>query len=218
MGKIFDAGQEATGFIAVGQFATGFIAIGQVATGVIAIGQAARGIIVVGQLAVGFVSLGMLSCGLMGAVGMIGAGGRGLGLIVPLVPRLRDARELPSVSGFDELTRSNGDQGWVEARIEIAPDQSVRFYEGVAPLPVRVDARLRRLLAKHAGRTLLVSLSRRGADWVGDGLMEVPESRLKNPRWWAIWAAQLALLFVACVAFWLAVVHPLADGLSRVLS
>lgn len=218
VGKLFDVGQEATGFIAVGQFATGFIAIGQVATGVIAIGQAARGIIVVGQLAVGLVSLGMLSCGLMGAVGMIGAGGRGLGLIVPLVPRLRDARELPPVSSFDQLARSTETQGWVEARIELGPDQSARLYDGSSPLPVRVDARLRRLLAKHAGRTLLVSLGRRGADWVADGLMEVPESRLKNPRWWAIWAVQLGLLFVACIAFWLAVVHPLADGLTRVFS
>jgi hypothetical protein len=218
VGQFFDVGPEATGFIAVGQFATGFIAIGQVATGVVAIGQVARGIIVVGQLAVGLVSLGMLSGGLIGSVGMLGAGGRGLGLIVPLVPRLHDIRELPPVVTFDELARGAAREGWIEASFEVSPDQSGRVLVEGVPLPVRIDARLRRALAKHAGRSLLVSLERRGTDFVAVGAMQIPESRIRNPRWWAIWAAQVGVLVVACVFFWLAVIHPLLEGLERVFS
>lgn len=218
MGQFFDVGTEATGFIAVGQFATGFIAIGQVATGVIAIGQAARGIIVIGQLAVGLVSVGMLSVGLIGTVGMLGAGGRGFGLIVPLVPRLRDIRELPPVVTFEELARGAGRSGWVEASFEVAPDQSGRVVAEGGPLPVRVDARLRRALIKHAGRSLLVCLERREAGFVAVGLMQIPEARIGNPRWWAIWAAQVGMLVAACVVFWLAVMHPLIEALDRIFS
>src|SRR5215216_647459 len=103
MGQIIDVGQQATGFIAIGQEATGFFALGQIATGVIAIGQVARGFFVIGQVGFGLTSVGMGSAGLIFSVGMLGVGGRGLGLIVPLVPRLRDPRELPDTVGFEEL-------------------------------------------------------------------------------------------------------------------
>ena len=87
--KLLDAGQHAEGVIAIGQFATGFIAIGQVATGVIAVGQVARGVFCLGMLSCGLWSIGMVSLGLVWSGAMVGAGGRGKGLLLlELVPRL----------------------------------------------------------------------------------------------------------------------------------
>src|SRR5687768_16940479 len=103
MGQLIDVGQHATGFIAIGQEATGFFALGQIATGVIAIGQVARGFFVIGQVGFGITSIGMGSAGLVYSVGMLGVGGRGLGLIIPLVPRLKDPRQLPATVSFEEL-------------------------------------------------------------------------------------------------------------------
>lgn len=218
MGRFIDVGQEATGFIAIGQFATGFFALGQVATGVIAIGQVARGFFVVGQAAFGIVSLGMLSGGLIGSVGMLGVGGRGVGGILPLVPRLSEPVELPVEIDFDSLARGAASDGWVRARLERAPDGSVRYYTGSAPLPVRTDARLRRALERHAGQTLLLSVRRIGAGFVVERLMQLPKERIKEPRWWLIWALQLGLLFAASVAFWLLVVRPILDVLAQLFA
>jgi hypothetical protein len=72
--KVFDAGVEASGIIAVGQFASGVVAFGQVATGVIAVGQLARGIFAFGQLAVGVVAIGQLGVGLAYGAGQLGFG------------------------------------------------------------------------------------------------------------------------------------------------
>lgn len=218
MGGIIDVGPEATGFIAIGQFATGFFALGQVATGVIAIGQVARGFFVVGQAAFGIVSLGMLSGGLIGTIGMLGVGGRGIGGILPLVPRLREARELPPTLSFDELARGGAAEGWVAASVQLSQDGSARIYTGSVPLPVRVDARLRRALTSHAGQTLLVSVRRLGNGFVAERLMLLPKERVKEPRWWLIWAAQLGLLFVASLAFWLLVVRPIVAAMQQVFA
>lgn len=218
MGRIVDVGSEATGFIAIGQFATGFIAVGQVATGFIAIGQLARGFFVIGQAAFGIVSLGMLSGGLVGTIGMLGAGGRGIGGILPLVPRLREPRELPPTQSFDEIARGGAAEGWVAASVQLSQDGSARFYTGNVPLPVRVDARLRRALSSHAGQTLLVSVRRVGHGFVAERLMQIPKERIKEPRWWAIWAVQLGLLFAASIAFWLLVVRPIVAAMQVVFA
>lgn len=86
--QLFSTDPNEPGVIAVGQLATGIFAFGQGATGIIAIGQMARGVIVVGQLAIGFVAIGQLAIGIFYAVGMIGVGGRGAGLVLTLLPKL----------------------------------------------------------------------------------------------------------------------------------
>jgi hypothetical protein len=94
--KVFDAGLEAHGLIALGQFATGVFAFGQVATGVVAVGQLARGLITVGQISVGVVALGQLAIGLGYSAGMVSVGSITGGLLaVPAFARgrIRDALE-----------------------------------------------------------------------------------------------------------------------------
>jgi hypothetical protein len=217
VGRFIDVGQEANGFIAIGQMATGFIAVGQVATGVIAVGQVARGFIVVGQGGFGLISLGMASVGLIYSVGVLGAGGRGRGGIVPLVPRLSEPTELPARVSFDAIERGAVAEGWVEVRLVARPDATVRLEVGGEPLPVRLDARLRRAVPKHSGRTLLGFIRRGPAGLVCERLMEVPEARLHKWQWWFIWASQLALLFCGTVAFWYMVVRPIFEVLARLV-
>lgn len=104
--RIFDAGLEAHGVIAVGQIATGVIAIGQFATGVIAIGQVARGVIALGQLAVGIAGAGQIGAGVLYGAGMVGIGAFAGGFI-PLGPfgRLRVLRLLRGEEGWAERVR-----------------------------------------------------------------------------------------------------------------
>src|SRR5687767_6557913 len=99
--EFISVGQHAVGFIAIGQEARGFFALGQVATGVIAIGQLARGVLTLGQLGFGFIGWGQVGFGILHAVGMVGAGGRGLGLVVPLVPSVGRARVPPETVAVD---------------------------------------------------------------------------------------------------------------------
>lgn len=92
--KVFDAGLEAHGFIALGQFATGVFAFGQIATGVVAVGQLARGVITIGQISLGVFAIGQLAVGLAYSAGMVSVGSITGGLItVPALARwrLRDA-------------------------------------------------------------------------------------------------------------------------------
>jgi ABC-type transport system involved in cytochrome c biogenesis permease subunit len=87
--KIFDAGLEAHGFIAVGQFATGVIAFGQVATGVVAVGQLARGVFTFGQVSIGVFAVGQVAIGVAYAAGMLGFGSLTGGLLaIPAFGRL----------------------------------------------------------------------------------------------------------------------------------
>lgn len=87
--KLFAAGTEAVGVVAIGQSATGIVAIGQLATGVVAIGQLARGVVVVGQLGLGIVAVGQLAVGVLWAGGMVGvAATSGPGLVGGLFGRL----------------------------------------------------------------------------------------------------------------------------------
>lgn len=217
MGRFIDVGQEATGFIAIGQFATGFLALGQVATGVIAIGQVARGFFVVGQAAFGLVAVGMGSGGLIYSVGMLGVGGRGLGGILPLVPRLTDPRELPEHGTFAELSVSARSQGWVRVTLESDGASFARLSERGVALPVRFDARLRRALLGHSGREVLASLRRADGAWLCDAVMEVPAARIREQRWWLIWAVQLGLLLATCVAFWFLAARPVLEALEQIL-
>lgn len=107
--KVFDAGLEAHGVIALGQFATGVFAFGQIATGVVAVGQLARGVITVGQISIGVFAVGQLAVGLAYGAGMVSIGSITGGLIsVPAFARwpLRDA--LGDRHEFDVVPRHPG--------------------------------------------------------------------------------------------------------------
>jgi hypothetical protein len=137
--KVFDAGQQAVGVIAIGQFATGVIAIGQVATGVVAIGQVARGFVAVGQLAVGVWSLGMGSLGAVSTIGMLGIGGRARGLLaLSLVPRRkkREDPDAPVPVTLGDIEAGAVANGWIPTRVVRGPDGAPALvYEG-QPLAV----------------------------------------------------------------------------------
>jgi len=222
MGQIIDVGQHATGFIAIGQEATGFFALGQVATGVIAIGQVARGFFVIGQVGFGLTSVGMGSAGLIFSVGMAGVGGRGIGFMLPLVPRLRDPRELPETVDYERLRGGQVTEGWLDVTIEPDPDQSVVFQADGRQLPMKLDARLRRSLHSVAlgtpNKRMYVFARVLYASVVVERAMEVPESRIKSSRWWGIWALQVALLFLTTIAFWYVCARPVFEGLNQVFS
>ena len=218
MGRIFDVGQEATGFIAIGQFATGFFAFGQVATGVIAIGQVARGFFVIGQAGFGLLSVGMASGGLIASVGMLGVGGRGLGGIIPLVPRWRDPRELPPQIELSALQTGAVQEGWVPVTLRMADRRTPTLEAGGAPTGVRLDARLRRAAAAAQDRQVLAFIRRSEGGLIADRMLEIPPQRIKDPRWWAIWAAQLIGLAIVTVVFWFLAAYPVFEGLAKVFS
>lgn len=123
--KFFDAGQEATGFIAVGQFATGFFALGQVATGVIAIGQVARGIVAIGQASFGIFTVGMISAGLVRCIAMLGlAGIDGKGLVYAFVPKLAPKVLYPETTTLEAIGRT-GAAGWIPVEATTRGDEPI---------------------------------------------------------------------------------------------
>lgn len=204
-------GGEAEGVVAIGQIATGVIAIGQMATGVIAIGQVARGFIAIGQGAIGVFAVGMGSVGVIGSVGMIGVGGRGLGLIFPLVPSLGPSVKTPSLTSADAVFAS-GRAGWVAGHLVPTGDDG----PALRGLDVKFDAGLRPAIeSRGAASDVWARLSPRDDGWVCDQLMEVPGARWRSPGWWTTWAIQLCALAVVCVIFWVVagipVVHALVD-------
>lgn len=199
--------QEAVGVIAIGQLATGVFALGQMATGVIAIGQVARGFVAIGQGAIGVFALGMGSVGLVGSIGMIGAGGRGFGLIFPLVPSLGPTYDTPDTVSLAEL-RASG-QGWIEARL----DGSSLLVGGRA-VDTRFDAALRPAVeARPAPGDVWAHLEVRDGRLVCDQLLAVPEPRWKSPGWWGFWAAQMGALTAACLLFWVVAGIPVVQAL-----
>jgi len=224
MTKLFDVGQQAEGIIAVGQLATGVVAIGQVATGVIAIGQVARGVIAIGMGAIGLVSIGMGSAGLFYSVGLLGVGGRGLGIILPLVPLFGRRYDFPDPTRFEELETGRRDEGWLEVELRPAHDHTVEFYVDDRARELRLDAGLRQsayqLVSKHC-RPVLAHVIHVGGRLVCDRIMAKPIPRHSSPRFWVKAAAQVVALFGLSAAVWLVAGRPLlvalfgTDGLLR---
>jgi hypothetical protein len=137
--EFLSVGQNAEGFIAIGQHARGVIAIGQIATGVIAVGQVARGCFTLGQVAFGFVGWGQLGFGIMHAAGMLGAGGRGFGIVLPLTPGVGRARVAPETISLERAL--SGEPGWVEVEL-IEDGYGLGLANGGQRLPIKLDRRL----------------------------------------------------------------------------
>lgn len=201
--QFFSIGQQAEGFIAIGQEATGVIAIGQMATGVIAIGQLARGVFTVGMLSIGLVSVGMLSLGVVHCVGMIGAGGRGTGGVLPLCPRLPFSVSLPELTGREDLELGRR-AGWIAAQVQ-GGRQGLALLAGGQPLRVRLGANML-AAASQALRTsgnVLAYVVPSGQGPEVTRLMRVPLASWRNPQFIGISLLQLGGLAIAsAVYFW----------------
>jgi hypothetical protein len=210
--KWLDIGQEARGVFAFGQFATGVFAFGQVAYGFVAVGQVAFGAIAIGQLAVGGVTVGMASFGLFWAGGMVGVGGRGMGFVLPLLPTLGPPRRPPQVEPYGELKAAQR-EGWVMIDIEPRDNGRVAIYEGDDRLrDLRLDARVVRAARDAAPATVHAHIRRSVSGPVVDEFQHLELSRLAQPRWWFVWAAQLAGLLVLAAVVWLVVAEPLLEA------
>lgn len=212
--RFFDLGQEAHGFIAIGQFATGVFALGQVAHGLVAVGQLAFGGIAIGQVAVGGFTLGMGSAGLYYAVGMIGVGGRGKGLVLSLLPRLGPPQRAPQIEDYAELVHARR-EGWILLSMEPRKGARIALYEGEQRLKaLRLDARIRKAAIEATPATVYAHVRPSEVGPVVDQLVRREPSRLLQPHWWLIWGAQLAGLVVLAAIVWMVVVEPLLQALT----
>ncbi len=203
--------QQAYGVLAIGQEATGVIAIGQMATGVIAVGQIARGFVAIGQGAIGVFALGMGSVGLVYAVGMVGVGGMGLGLVLPLVPSLGPRLAVPETVSPAKL-RSSGRPGHIEAVLTGSASGPVLRAKG-SVIAARFDARLRAAVTEAGERRVYAHLSPTPEGWLCDALIDVPPARWRTPGWWAVWAVQLVALGFFAVLFWVLAGIPVVQAL-----
>ena len=201
--KLFDAGGQAEGFIAVGQMATGVIAIGQMATGVIAIGQMARGVIAIGQLGIGFIGWGQGGVGIFHAAGMIGIGGRrGIGGVIQLVPSLGRPRNPPQPTTPQMV--SAGASGWLE--LDLVRDQlGLGLYERGQRAPIKLDRRVLSGATKitEEGPVRVWAYTKRaGAVLVCERIVHVPPRPYQKKSFLPLAIVQVILMFVLGAVYW----------------
>jgi hypothetical protein len=224
-----DIGWHAHGVIAIGQFATGVIAIGQVAWGVVAIGQAAFGWLAVGQVAVGGVTVGMVGVGLHFSAAMVGLGGRGKGLVLPLLPSLGEREAPPGVRPLSELRRAaeraetsrvaagpaTAVDGWTRLHLVPRSESRVAVFDGYDRVEdLRIDARCRRAALAAAPGDVWAHVRRLRGGWVADRLVRVDPPRFTSPRWWLVWGAQLMASMLVSAVVWWVVAEPVIEALT----
>jgi hypothetical protein len=175
--------------VAIGGLSYGVLAIGAGAFGVVAIGQGAFGVLVIGQLSIGAVSLGQLALGVYWAAGMVGAAGRGWGLVIPLVPWLGPASQPPQTTTLDAV--GAGEAGWVPLHL----DETGQLTGAQA----RLDARLVAAARAHGAQPVFAWLQAGPHGLVATRLMERRPARFREPRWWLLWAAQVTGLVVVAM-------------------
>ena len=183
-----------------------FFDVGGHATGFIAIGQLARGVIAVGQLGVGLIGWGQGGVGIMHAVGMLGVGGRGLGIVLPLVPSLGRARVPPQTTSL-QLVHATGQAGWLSTWIA-ADSWGLGLYEGTVRLPIKLDRRVLRKaseLSQQGPFPVFASVQRVGQTLVCDRIVYEPVRPYKKRSWWILGAVQLCGLLVLGAIYWPAV-------------
>jgi hypothetical protein len=201
--EFLSVGQRAEGIIAIGQEATGVIAIGQIATGFFALGQMARGVIAVGQLAIGLVAVGMLAVGPIFAIAMVGAGGRGIGGVLPLVPLPVRRAKPPGLGNFAAIVAGR-ETGWLPVTLASERGEVViRHPEGPIDAGLSPGIRDAARTAADANLTLL------GLFGPGAGKPELrrlmrmeDEPIARGAARWALGAAQLVGLAIACALLW----------------
>ena len=199
--QFLSIGGRAEGVIAIGQEAVGIFALGQFATGVIAIGQVARGVVAIGQVSLGFVAIGQLALGLSFGAAMLGAGGRALGIVLPLVPVPRRKKKLPPITSLSEI-RLRG-EGSVIGTLKRGAGSQISLEADGERIPLVVHSDLF-LAAYHYAKTrsqsaLVVRLKREGQALA---LMQMDEAPAPVVGLSAlVSAAQLALLLIAAGVF-----------------
>jgi len=148
--QFLSIGERAEGVIAIGQEAVGIFALGQFATGVIAIGQVARGVVAIGQVSLGFIAIGQLALGMSFGAAMLGAGGRALGFVLPLVPVPRRKKLLPTITSLSEI-RLRG-EGYVTGTLKRGAGSQISLEADGERVPLIVDTDLF-LAAYHYAKT-----------------------------------------------------------------
>lgn len=198
-------GQEARGFIAIGQHATGVFAFGQIATGVIAIGQVARGCFALGQVALGFIGWGQAGFGVLHAVGMLGAGGRGFGIVLRLVPALGKKRVPPPLSPPDRVYA--GQPGWLE--LDLFHDgANLGLGAGGQRWPIKVHRQLigdATRLTTQGPRHVYAYVTKIGQILVCERILHEPPRPYEVPGWYTLGVVQFAGLLALACAWWLGV-------------
>ncbi len=219
--RIIAIGGRAEGVIAIGQEAVGFFALGQFATGVIAIGQVARGVVAIGQLAIGIFAIGQLSLGLTFCVGMLGAGGRTLGIVLPIVPVPPRRKKIPPLGSLGDVGRKGS--GWVRAKLSKGSGTTIVADVDGQRIPLHVSADLflaAYYFAKNTGGSaegLFLELSS------GDGGASYRLRQIKRAvddasgkSWFGAWSVvQLVLLAIAAWGYIQFVVVDLIDFMVR---
>lgn len=198
-------GQNAEGFIAIGQHARGVIAFGQIATGFIAVGQVARGCFTLGQVAFGFTGWGQLGFGVMHAVGMAGAGGRGFGLVLRLTPAVGRSRIAPAAIPIERAL--GGEAGWIKAEL-IKDAYGLGLAHGDQRLPIKFDRRLQQsatALALEKPRELWAYVIVLNGVPVCQRIQHSPRPPWERRRFFALAAVQFAGLLALATAWWLLV-------------
>lgn len=216
MGWFIDIQQEAQGVIAVGQIATGVVAIGQMATGVIAIGQVARGFIAIGQGAVGVIAVGMGAVGVFHATAMMGAGGRGFGLVLPLSPYWPKKFQHPDTIRFGDLAAGDEDEGWIQVQLGTDDNGPCLVRDG-SPLDVRFTRRMHRAATGYAPPhedKLYAFVERQHGGLVCTRLMYAPKRAFRRKGYWTGSAFQFAGLIALCAAFWIIAGRPVIAYLA----
>jgi len=211
-------GQEARGFIAIGQHATGVIAFGQVATGVVAVGQLARGVFCLGQAALGFIGWGQLGLGVLHAVGMVGAGGRGFGLVIRLVPSLGKKRIPPQTTTLDAIYA--GQPGWIEVDL-FYDNGGIGFGSQGQRLPIKLDRKLvgdASRLTAHGPVHVWANLKRVGQVVVCERIVHQPPRPYESKSWFTLGAFQFVGLLVLCCVWWLGVGNELIKVFEELAS
>jgi hypothetical protein len=196
-------GQDAEGFIAIGQHARGVIAFGQIATGVIAVGQVARGCFTIGQVALGFVGWGQVGFGLLHAVGMVGAGGRGWGLVLRLTPGVGRSRVPPEVISLERARA--GESGWISVDL-FTDERGLGLATHGERLPVKLDRRLQRdagALTVHGARPVWAYAALRSGVPVCERILHAPPRPYEKPGFYARASLQFAALVALAVAWWM---------------
>jgi hypothetical protein len=210
-------GQHAQGFIAIGQEAKGVFALGQMATGVVAIGQVAKGCFTLGQVAFGFIGWGQVGFGLLHAVGMFGVGGRGLGIVIPLVPSVGRARVPPETIDVGRALR--GEPGWVEADL-FFDTHGLGLANNGHRLPVKFDRRIRgaaEQLTVHGTKRVWAYLRGMSGIVVCERIAHAPPRPYERPGFYGLAAVQFVGLVIMATVWWKLVGVELADILEQVM-
>jgi len=216
MGWLIDVGQEAKGVIALGQIATGVVAIGQMATGVIAVGQVARGFIAVGQGSVGLIAVGMGAIGVFHGTAMMGVGGRGLGLVLPLSPYWPKKYQRPDTVRFRDLESGAADGGWVPIHLT-SDDDGPQLRRNGRALPARFTRRAHYAATHYVPDDpdqLYARIERHAEGLICTQLLVVPKRAHCRKRYWMGSATQFAGLIALCAAFWLIAGRPVIAAIA----